>query len=105
MWEAGQSGNPNGARKPKRYESALLKELAALGDGDLELGLRAIAAKHVAAAAGGDLGAMESLANRIDGKPAQQVIHANDPDNPLTDAKSVSDDRLAAIATGENKCT
>jgi hypothetical protein len=82
-FQQGQTGNPNGARKSKRYEQALLKELAALGDGEIEAGLRKIAKLHVAEAAKGDLAAMESLANRIDGKPAQQLIHSGDSENPL----------------------
>jgi hypothetical protein len=102
-FQPGQSGNPNGARSRRRFEAALLKEIAALDGTEIEGGLRKIAANLVKAAAAGDLGAIESLANRIDGKPAQQLIHANDPDNPLTDAKSMSDDHLAAIAAGGKK--
>ena len=82
-WAEGQSGNPNGAKKTRRFEAALLKEIAALEDGDLDKGLRRLAKKYVQKADTGDQSAIEIVANRIDGRPAQQIIHTGDDENPV----------------------
>ena len=34
-------------------------------------------------AAEGDIAAFNVFADRLDGKPAQQLIHAGDPENPV----------------------
>jgi len=37
---------------------------------------------------------MESLANRIDGKPAQQLIHTGDAENPVRIVASQADETI-----------
>jgi len=64
----GRSGTNKGKDKP--YAEALRMELAAAGDNRKEL--RAIARAHIDAAKAGDLQAINALADRLDGKPAQE---------------------------------
>lgn len=82
-FEPGQSGNPSGSRKTRRFEQAILAEIAALEGDDLPKGLRRIAARLVKAADGGDEKAIAEIANRVDGKSAQQIIHSGDSESPL----------------------
>lgn len=48
----------------------------------------------------GKMDAVTEIANRLDGRPAQQLVHANDPENPLTSPQELTDEALAAIAAG-----
>jgi hypothetical protein len=79
---AAPEGNKNAA-KGKKWQKALEKALARIGDGDMEVGLSKVADKVVAAAADGDKDAWKDIADRLDGKPAQTTTLAGDPDNPL----------------------
>ena len=56
-------------------------ELAAAGE-DLKK-LREIARVHIEKAAGGDMQAIKELADRLDGKPAQMLEHAEPGGQPL----------------------
>ena len=65
------AGRPKGAEnKDKPYREALRLELAAAGEDLKEL--RAIARVHIGMCKCGDLGAITALADRTDGKPAQE---------------------------------
>ena len=64
----GRSGTNRNKDKP--YAEALRMELAAAGDD--HKALRRVAAKHIALAEAGDMQAINSLADRLDGKPAQE---------------------------------
>lgn len=75
----GRSGKP----KDKPYAEALRMELAAAGD-DLKR-LRRIAAKHLEIAEAGDLQAINALADRLDGKPAQESTVTIDDKRDATD--------------------
>lgn len=76
----GRSGKP----KDKPYAEALRMELAAAGD-DLKR-LRRIAAKHLELAEAGDLQAINALADRLDGKPAQEsTVTINRSVDEMTD--------------------
>jgi hypothetical protein len=83
-----------GQQRDKPYREALRMELAAAGD-DLKA-LRLIARAHIAAAQNGDMPAIKELADRLDGKPAQEthVTRLN-----IT-ASDLTDDELASIAVG-----
>lgn len=71
------AGNANsGRRAEKPFADALRMELAAAGAD--HRALRTIAAKLIEKAMQGDLQAIQELANRSDGKVAQQVIHTGD---------------------------
>lgn len=75
----GQSGNPAGNSKGKRFYDALDRAIAQ----DDSKRLRKSAEKLLDLAADGESWAMQMLADRLDGKPAQSVMLGNDPDNPL----------------------
>lgn len=70
-FKKGQSGNPGGRPKVKPFRDALRIELAARGEDSKSL--RAIASKIIDAAEEGDLHAAREIADRLDGKPAQEA--------------------------------
>lgn len=71
------AGNANsGRRQEKPFADALRMELKAVGED--HKALRMIAQKLIDKASGGDLAAIQELANRTDGKVAQQLIHTGD---------------------------
>lgn len=76
----GNTANPNG--RPKRgwtWADLLAEEVEKL-DGDMAEIKQAIAAKLVALALGGDQKAMDSVMDRMDGKPRQSVdVVTRDP--------------------------
>ena len=80
-FQPGQSGNPEGARlhKQKRFFNALDR---AIEQEDAKR-LRAAAEKLLDLAAAGESWAVQMLADRLDGKPAQQVQLSGDADSPL----------------------
>ena len=57
--------------KDKPYRDALRMEIAALREGDIK-GLRVIARAHLNKCKDGDMAAIKELADRLDGKPAQE---------------------------------
>lgn len=84
---AAPAGNTN-AKKGKAWFDALRKELIQRD------ALDKIAAKVVQAALDGERWAVEEIANRMDGKPAQAVTVSGDPDNPL---ETVTSYKLAPL--------
>ena len=76
-FEPGQSGNPAGSQKAKRFYNALDRAIVQ----DDSKRLRDTAEKLLDLAAAGEPFAMQMLADRLDGKPAQVI--AGDVDNPL----------------------
>jgi Family of unknown function (DUF5681) len=77
-FEKGKSGNPGGRPKGKPFRDALMMEIAAAGDN--HKALRKIAAALLAKAANGDVSAINSLADRTDGKVAQALIGDSEED-------------------------
>ena len=79
-------GRPLGAEnKDKPYREALRMEIAAADDFK---GLRAIARAHLDKARSGDIAAIKELADRLDGKPAQEsTVSINDVRDNMTDAE------------------
>lgn len=74
------AGNANsGRRQEKPFADALRMELAAAGEDHKKL--RAIAKKLIDKAEEGDMQAIQMLADRTDGKPAQAIV--GDPENPV----------------------
>ena len=71
-------GNSN-ATKNRPWREAINRALAQ-HDGQK---LRTIAEKLIAQAEAGDIQAIKELADRLDGKPAQQVQLSGDADAPL----------------------
>ena len=80
MLSGGQPGNQNAA-KAKRWQKALERALARFSGSTVDDGLDKIADNVVALAASNDKWAVDELANRIDGKPAQTI--SGDPEAPL----------------------
>ena len=73
---------PRGQQRDKPYREALRMELAAAGE-DM-MALREIAKVHIAKCKEGDMQAIKELANRLDGRPALQILEHSDPDsNPI----------------------
>lgn len=70
----GRSGTNKGKDKP--YAEALRMELLSAGDDHRRL--RNIARKHIELAEGGDLQAIKEMADRLDGKPAQEASITNE---------------------------
>lgn len=85
QWLPGQSGNPEGAGSKKRRFAAILEramvqeDLKAEQDHRLRKGIE----KTLDKAAEGDLPSIVMLADRLDGKPAQDVTVAGDEERPL----------------------
>src|SRR5262245_10147141 len=77
-FEKGKSGNPGGRPKGKPFRDALMMEITAAGDD--HKALRKIAAALLAKAGGGDVSAINLLADRTDGKVAQALIGDGEQD-------------------------
>lgn len=69
-WVPGQSGNPDGVKKVGKWRDMLDRAIAS----DDSKRLRAAAEALLDAAAAGDLPAIKELADRLDGKPSQQIV-------------------------------
>ena len=72
-WEKGQSGNPEGRKPNKPFLDALQRAIA---QEDAKR-IRDAAEKLLTAAANGEPWALQMLADRLDGKPKQQVDVGN----------------------------
>ena len=68
-FEPGQSGNPSGAKTEHKFKAALLRAIAQ----DNAERLRAAAEKLLDFAAAGEGWAIKELADRLDGRPNQQI--------------------------------
>ena len=75
-WKKGESGNPQGRAIEKPFADALRMEIKAAGDNHKKL--REIASKLLDKAADGDMQAINCLADRLDGRPAQ-ALEVNTP--------------------------
>lgn len=70
-WKTGESGNPRGRAAEKPFADALRMEIKAAGDHHQKL--REIACKLLDKASEGDMQAINCLADRLDGRPAQAL--------------------------------
>lgn len=73
-FQPGQSGNPKGTQREKRFLNALERAIAQ----DDSKRLRDAAEKLLDFAAAGEAWAVKELADRLDGKPAQAVEHSGE---------------------------
>lgn len=79
-----KAGRPKGAtNKDKPFAEALRLELNAAGED--HKALRKIAAKVITMAEGGDMQAINAIADRLDGKPAQESTVTIDDKRDATD--------------------
>ena len=95
-FKPGESGNPGGGVREKRFLSALERAIAQ-EDGKK---LRSAAEKLLDAAAAGEPWAINQLADRLDGKPGQSIEM-----NVRRIAKELDDDELNRIAAGSRDRT
>lgn len=78
------AGSPIKNERNRLFRAALLQTLAAGGrEEDLVKAIQQIIQPQVDAAKNGDLRAAEFIADRVDGKPAQQLQLQGDSDEPL----------------------
>ena len=90
-WKPGQSGNPAGALREKKFLAALNRAIVQ----DKADRLRLAAEKLLTLASEGEPWAIQQLADRLDGKPTQQMdMRVTKP------LKELSDAELAEIASG-----
>ena len=84
-FEKGQSGNPGGRPKEKAFADALRLAVNAEVEieGEKKKKLRVIAERLVAEAMAGESWAVQQVADRLEGKPAQAVVGGDDDDNPI----------------------
>jgi hypothetical protein len=75
-------GNQNAA-KAKKWAAAVERALCKRSGKDLAEALDDLADKFIAAVEGGDINGYRELADRLDGKPAQQVQLSGDENAPL----------------------
>ena len=78
-------GNQNAA-KGKRWQQAIDRALAKRSKGDAIKALDELADKFLDSVATGDkdfVPGFSALGDRLDGKPAQALTVAGDPDNPM----------------------
>ena len=94
MFKKGESGNPSGTKREKRFLSALERAISQ-EDGKL---LRKAAESLLAQAAAGESWAICQLADRLDGKPGQSV----DVSFTAT-VQELTVDELRAIASGSRE--
>jgi hypothetical protein len=76
------TGNKN-AVNAKLFQDALKRALARSSK-SVDGGLNKVCDQLVKAALDGEQWAIKEVGDRIDGKPAQALIHGSDPENPLT---------------------
>ena len=75
-------GNQNAA-KAKKWAAAVERALCKRSGKELAEALDDLADKFIAAVESGDINGYRELADRLDGKPAQQVQLSGDADAPL----------------------
>jgi hypothetical protein len=83
-WQKGQSGNPRGGPKDKAFADALRLAVNVEHEPDKKK-LRVIAEKLVECAIGGESWAIQQVADRLDGKPAQESTVTIDDKRDSTD--------------------
>jgi hypothetical protein len=78
---SGQPGR-SGKRRDSIWYDALLRALKRREEKDPRA-VEKLADRLIKKAEEGDMVAIKELADRLDGRPAQQIIHTGDADNPL----------------------
>lgn len=82
-FEKGKSGNPSGRPKEKVFTDALRVAVLRTDD-EGKVKLHRIAERLVAEAMAGESWAIQQVADRLDGKPAQAIIGGDADDPALT---------------------
>lgn len=93
-------GNQN-AKKAKLWEQALKRALARASNSTVDAGLDKIADKVVAQAMEGSRFAVDEIAVRMDGKPAQPLIGGDDDDPPIRSVTRIELVDLDGNGTGQ----
>jgi hypothetical protein len=85
VWKPGQSGNPHGRRSEKLIADAIRIAVFEEDPATGKRKLRLIAEKLVTAAINGEGWAIQQIADRLDGKPAQESTMTIDDKRDATD--------------------
>lgn len=88
-WKRGQSGNPAGGAGREKIFADQVRIAVNIEDPDTgKRKLRIIAEKLVESAAAGEAWAIQQVADRLDGKPAQEsTVNVNDQRDRMSDAE------------------
>ena len=98
-FQKGKSGNPGGRSTEKEYQAALRAAVNADDPKTKRRKLLLIAEKAADLAVAGEAWAVAHVADRLDGKPAQEsTVHVN-----RVSAQQLGDDELADIAAGSGE--
>jgi hydroxymethylpyrimidine pyrophosphatase-like HAD family hydrolase len=87
------AGNKNAISK-RPFWSAVTQVLIEKKGVDKVDALKEIAKKLIEAAQAGEQWAIKELADRLDGRAAQQLIHTGDPQNPVVIQATSHDENL-----------
>lgn len=96
---SGQPGR-SGKRRDSIWYDALLRAIKRREEKDPRA-VEKLAERLIKKAEEGDMVAIKELADRLDGRPAQQIIHSGDADNPLQVVNIAADtlaEKLARLA-------
>jgi hypothetical protein len=106
-WPKGKSGNPLGRRSEKPFADALKMELAAAGEDQKKLRKIARNLINLAADDKGELPAILAIADRLDGRPAQDshltVEKRDATDWSLAELVAILRDEEGSTAAGEER--
>ncbi len=102
-WQPGQSGNPEGGKRPKLWRDAINRAIKRREQDDPQA-LEKLADKLLQAVDQGDVSAIKEFGDRLDGKVPQAIVGdaEHDPIAITSDAKSKLADIVAReVATDE----
>ena len=104
-WKKGESGNPGGIYSEKPFYRELLVAIKSEDPVTKRQKLRIIAEKLVECAIGGESWAIQQVADRLDGKPAQESTVTIDDRRDATDWSSRELEQILADALSDRRGT
>lgn len=96
--------NPVGSKPDKIWRNAIMLAIKRASDDGTTPHLDNLARKLIEKAGDGDITALKEIGDRLDGKAAQSVTVAGDPENPVhvqskLDASGLTLEQLRALAS------
>ncbi|TFV71684.1 hypothetical protein E4K64_25490 [Bradyrhizobium frederickii] len=103
VFQPGNRANPGGRPKEKKFTEALRLALndEVESNGQKTTKLRVIADRLVSEAMNGESWAIQQVADRIEGKPAQAIVGGDEDDNPIRLEKIVREIVRAPVRDAE----